>query len=279
MKPSDTARDESLLRRLVENDDESAALALLVELCRQSPPLRSWLWQGFGRDAILRRRFRELVNDASAAPPASFADLADKNGVRRQEMDWLRQQISGRLYGGLTWTEMVKLVRHYQAGQVDLGAFLLAHDWREAGQPTPALMWGGVELLQLVLPSGRRRLLKHLNKALALLKSCDQKAKRRAIFGHADWWKLHTLFFMLRHARESYRTRELRAHLAALGVEVSTKDMRRFCSRHGIRRDMRAGRPRKPTSPPAEPDRATSTAAPIQDRLGCGVTRPLLHRP
>lgn len=52
----------------------------------------------------------------------------------------------------------------------------------------------------------------------------------------------------LRHPRKSYRTRELRAHLSALGLEVGTKDIRRFCTRHNILRDIRAGRPRsRPT--------------------------------
>ena len=50
--------------------------------------------------------------------------------------------------------------------------------------------------------------------------------------------------YLLRHPREAYRTRDLLAHLATCGIEVSTKDIRRFCIRHSIRRDMRAGRPR-----------------------------------
>ena len=70
------------------------------------------------------------------------------------------------------------------------------------------------------------------------------KTKRRASLGYSDRWKLHALFYMLRHPRESYRTRELRAHLATLKLNVGTKEIRRFCTRHGIRRDVRAGRPR-----------------------------------
>ena len=49
---------------------------------------------------------------------------------------------------------------------------------------------------------------------------------------------------MLRHPRESYRIRNVRAHLAALELEISSLDFRRFCKRHGFRRDERAGRPR-----------------------------------
>jgi hypothetical protein len=36
----------------------------------------------------------------------------------------------------------------------------------------------------------------------------------------------------------------LRAHLATLSLKISSLDFRRFCKRHDIRRDMRAGRPR-----------------------------------
>ena len=43
---------------------------------------------------------------------------------------------------------------------------------------------------------------------------------------------------------EAYRTRHLRAHLGQLGLQISSLDFRRFCKRHSIRRDERAGRPR-----------------------------------
>jgi hypothetical protein len=49
---------------------------------------------------------------------------------------------------------------------------------------------------------------------------------------------------MLRHPREAYRTREVRIQLETLGLRISSLDFRRFCKRHGIRRDERAGRPR-----------------------------------
>ena len=53
---------------------------------------------------------------------------------------------------------------------------------------------------------------------------------------------------MMRHPCEAYRTRDLRAHLLQLGLEISSLDFRRFCKRHGIRRDERAGRPRVHTA-------------------------------
>ena len=105
------------------------------------------------------------------------------------------------------------------------------------------LRWAGLEFLELVLPSGRRRLLLHLERALAFLNAYEDKANRRSMLGYADRWKMHVMFYVLRHPAPSYRTRDLRAHIASLGIRVSAKVMRQFCIRHGIRRDMRAGRP------------------------------------
>lgn len=42
----------------------------------------------------------------------------------------------------------------------------------------------------------------------------------------------------------AYRAREVRAHLATLGLKISSLDFRRFCKRHGIRRDERCPRTR-----------------------------------
>jgi hypothetical protein len=144
----------------------------------------------------------------------------------------------------------VQLVHHYQAGTLDPGTFLLVRQWREAGKASPALMWAGLALLESVLPSGKRRLLKHLNQALAFVKKYENKAERRTAMGYADWWKLNALFYILRHPCESYCTRDLRAHLATLGLDIGARDMRRFCKRHGIKRDIQAGRPRKRSSIP-----------------------------
>src|SRR4051812_28144631 len=101
-------------------------------------------------------------------PVSLFAIMTDTNKVS----DW----IAGR-QAGLTWNETL-----------DLGAFLPVREWREASQPSPSLIWAGLALLDSVLPSGRRRLLKHLNQALAFVKNTNPKS-RRATIGNADWWK------------------------------------------------------------------------------------------
>ena len=104
-------------------------------------------------------------------------------------------------------------------------------------------MRAGATWLHEVLASGNRTRLAQLATALDLVEASATQ-RQRAVVGYADWWKLQLLLHILRHPQESYRTRELHAHLVALGLRVDTKEIRRFCTRHGIRRDMRGGRPR-----------------------------------
>ena len=141
----------------------------------------------------------------------------------------------------------MRLVHECQAGGLDLGVFLLVREWQKAGNASPALAWAGLAFLDSVLLSGRRRLLRHLNEALAFIRENENKARQRTAVGYADWWKLQVLLYMLQHPCDSYRTRELQTHLAVLGLSVSAQDLRRFCKRNGIRRDMQAGRPRTRT--------------------------------
>ncbi|MDE3084202.1 MAG: hypothetical protein KGJ37_03145 [Verrucomicrobiota bacterium] len=240
---------ESLFRQLIE-DEDSATLALFRQLCRRSSTLRRWLWEDFVREKKVRSGFAQFIkNSAPLSNGAHWAaELNGEDRAWREERRRLRQQMphAARPYGGLSRSEMEKLVRQYQAGTVDVGVFLLAHDWRKAAakaKDSSVLVRSAVEFVDAIVNSGQVRLLKHLAKALRSLKDCPPKTQRQAAFGYLDWWKLHVLFYMLRHPRPSYRTRELRAHLATLGLEVGAKDIRRFCTRHGIRRDMRAGRP------------------------------------
>jgi hypothetical protein len=151
-----------------------------------------------------------------------------------------------RPFGGLTWDEMESLVRRYEARTLPLSLFLFARDWRKAGEvakASPKLLQAGADLLDTAIRSGETRQLIELGHAVELLAGLNPRRLRTA-FGYADWWKLHALVYMLRHPREAYRTRDVRAHLETLGLRISSLDFRRFCKRHGIRRDERAGRPR-----------------------------------
>lgn len=240
-----TPQDQVLLRRLLDDSDESATAALFVRLYRQCPELRHWLQNDYASSDKLRARFDSIARRSRPPRIARFAELTDDNGPWLVEARRLKKQITGRVYGGLTWSEVAQLAHQCQAGALDLGVFLLVRDWPKSGEVSPALMWAGLALLDSVLPTGRRRLLRHLNEALAFVRTYEDKDRRRSTVGYADWWKLQLLLYVLRHPREFYSTRKLRAHLVNLGVSIPAQDIRRFCTRHGIKRDMRAGRPRK----------------------------------
>ncbi|MEX2045337.1 MAG: hypothetical protein WD941_08290 [Opitutus sp.] len=230
-----------------------AFVRMLADMCRQFPDLRTWLMEDFVRDPNTRANFLAVVERGDLDGDANsdgFAALAGELDGWAQEKRRLKAQLPAhavRPFGGLTWDEMESLVRRYQARTIGLNIFLLARDWRRAGAPakaSPKLLRSGAEFLDRVIRHSDTRSLAHLGKAVALL-STAKPGRLRTTFGYSDWWKLHALLFMLRHPREAYRTREVRAHLASFGLRISSLDFRRFCKRHGIRRDERAGRPRK----------------------------------
>jgi hypothetical protein len=248
---------DGLIESLFEADESANAHAFL-QLCRQWRGLTDWLLNDFVRDPAVREKFSQVVAGKIPPPTNGLRWIAEMNGDDRAYREialQLRQQVFPRglgIYGGLTRQEMAKLIRKHQSGTLDLGAFLLAQQWREAGDKALSsfrLKHSAAAFVDAVVRTGRPRLLRHFAKALRHVKEYENKTKRRALLGY-DWWKLHVLFYIWRHPRESYRTRDLRAHLATLGVKVTTKAMRRFCKRHGIRRDERAGRPRTETVEP-----------------------------
>lgn len=232
--------------------ESRAFLRLLADICRRFPDLRAWLVEDFARDAKVRANFLGLVEtgDLGGEDMAdAFAELAGELGSWREEKRRMRAELpaqAARPFGGLTWDDMESLVRRYEARTVSLDVFLLVRDWRKAGESakaSPKLLRAGADLLDGAIRSGDTRVLTQLGRAVTLLAGLE-KGRLRTAFGYADWWKLHALVYMMRHPREAYRTREVRAHLEALRLQISSLDFRRFCKRHGIRRDERAGRPR-----------------------------------
>jgi len=232
-----------------------AFVEALAESCRAWPELRDWLCEEFGRSARTRANFRALIDAAPADRAAASRGLAALAGeTTAWERERARLQDGGGAdlgrFGGRTWREMEQLVCRYEAGNIDLGAFVLVRQWRKKGaraRHSPELQRAAAEFMDAIIRDGQTRLVANLARALALYRRTT-RANLRANLGHADWWKLHALLFMLRHPRASYRTRDVRAHLESLGLRISSLDFRRLCKRHGIRRDERPGRPRTRTA-------------------------------
>lgn len=232
--------------------ESRAFLRLLADICRRFPDLRGWLVEDFARDAKVRANFLGLVEtgDLGGEDMAdAFAEMAGELGSWREEKRRMQVELPAqatRPFGGLTWDEIESLVRRFEARTLRLDVFLLVRDWRKAGESakaSPRLLRASADLLDTAIRSGDARLFTELSRAVALLSNLE-KGSLRTAFGYADWWKLHALVYMMRHPREAYRTREVRAHLETLRLQISSLDFRRFCKRHGIRRDERAGRPR-----------------------------------
>lgn len=229
-----------------------AFLRLLADICRHFPDLQAWLVEDFGRNEATRTRFVAFIADGELDGEATsngFAALAGELDGWREEARRLQAQLpaqAARPFGGLTWDEMEALVRRYQARTIGMSAFLLARDWRKAGdsaKASPKLLRAGAEFLDGAIRSGDTRSLAHLSNAVKFLSGL-KPGRLRTAYGHTDWWKLEALVYMLRHPRPAYRTRDVRAHLASLRLRITSLDFRRFCKRHGIARDERSGRPR-----------------------------------
>lgn len=241
-----TVEAQGLLRRLIVETDESATVKLFVQLCRRSAALRQWLWEDFARDPAARSRFARLLKGAKAVAVERVSQLTADETPREEELRQLRAKFSDRIYGGLNWREVEALVGQFRAGRADLAAYLLALQWRRAGAAaldSPQLLRCAAAFLDPALRTGDRHRLNQLRTAVALVAASISPRKRRTAIGYSEWWKLQLVSYLLRNPRPSYRTRELHAHLVELGLKVSAKDIRRFCARHGISRDMRAGRP------------------------------------
>jgi hypothetical protein len=236
-------RTADLFRRLASETDESAAVGLFVELCRNSPALRHWLWEDFARDPQKREHFARLLKGRTN-PAARFADLSGESSAWREETRRLRAQLPRRPYGGRTFAEVKELLIRHQAGKTDAAAFLFALEWqrlRPQGD-SPRLLRGAFAVLDAAMVGTNGALLHDLAEAKALARDFAGPG-RRATLGFGDWWKVNVLLHILRHPAPRYRTRELQAHLARVGLKVAARDIRRFCAEAGIRRDVRAGRP------------------------------------
>jgi hypothetical protein len=252
MKTDKKTRASGDIIAFLAKQDEDVIIDGFVDSCRRSPLLRRWLWTEFVRSKRVREGFKAVLDDPDKGAGNGrrlLRRLAGNDGLVDATTQRIQKHMgveTGRIYGGLTWSEVENWVRHYHAGTLDTGAFLLVHDWRESAKTngvSPRLTGAAAILLNEAICGRDKRLLRHLMTAVDFLDEFTDARASRVALGHVNWWKVSVLLYLLNHPKPAYRTRELRAHLAGQGLDIETKDLRRFCSRHGIKRDMRAGRP------------------------------------
>lgn len=259
---------QALFRQLTRETEESAAVALFLDLCRTTPALRVWLFEEFARDACVRVAFARRLK-VSPDPVTRFADLGAENAAWDEETRRLRERFGQRSYGGLSFDQLQELLVRHQAGHGDAAAFLLALDWqrRRNGQISPRLIRATAEFVGTAMQPRGADLLRDLARSAQLAEEFADRRRLRAAVGFTDWWKLNVLLYMLRHPAASYRTRDLHRHLVSEGLNVSPRALRQFCTENGIARDQRAGRPAAKRSERGHPLTAKSGAERVARRV------------
>ncbi|MDR2982784.1 MAG: hypothetical protein LBV12_11120 [Puniceicoccales bacterium] len=236
----------------LSDTQESAAVALFFSLLRNTPGLRQWLRivysdpdaldnvQGYvsGKLKPPPHRTGHSLLAWLASPDLEILDEIDRNEHTENK--------HARRYGGLTRSQVILYIRKYQAGKIDIAAFLTATAWRQVlPNHTPAnILKIGELFLRSSITEDRPHLIRQLARAADFFHEKPVGTLTREKYGYANWWKLVLLHYILNNPKPKYCTREFRQYLMSQKLPVEEKDIRRFCLQHGIDRDKRPGRPK-----------------------------------
>jgi hypothetical protein len=237
----------------LSDTQEAAAVALFFSLLRHTPGLRQWLRIVYS-DSAIRTNVESYIAGKLKPPPHRaghnlLAWLASPDPLILDEIDQHKNDTMNkyaRRYGGLTRSQVILYIRKYQAGKIDMGAFLTATAWRQVtAAHTPAnILKIGELFLRSSITQDHPHLVRQLARAADFFHEKPVGTVTRDKYGYAHWWKLVLFHYILNNPKPKYRTRELRHHLMNQKLPVEDKDIRRFCQQHGIDRDQRPGRPR-----------------------------------
>jgi hypothetical protein len=144
--------------------------------------------------------------------------------------------------------EILALIKGYQAGSLDVMAFVLVRLWRRFAssgrRELPFALQAATARYWAALAGDRSgRMGRDLAGVLQFFQERSGRVIGEADFGHASTWKIHLLVYLLDHPRPRYKLGELHDSLPAKYRHVDRRELRDFCQRHGIRRDPRSGRP------------------------------------
>ena len=241
---------------LLHDTTQTASVALLVTLLRTTPGLRQWL-RATMLDPDMRHRLNAYL-DGKLSPPAQQTSgrnlLAWVAGIKAPlddtDPDHLRAAYGSAAptYGGLTRAQVFALIRHRQAGPLALAPFLLVALWRKAAAnktALPAALLATQKFFEASIVRDTPALLRQLAHAAGFFQGHGLRKIGKTHYGHAQWWQLNILAYMLAHPRPAYQPKEFSRHLAAQKLHVDSADIRRFCRKQKIARDKRPGRPQK----------------------------------
>ena len=223
---------------------DAVELRLFVDLCRSSRRLRVWLFGRFASEPKTRAAFRAVL---AGRIPADFKDGPWSPGPMRKvaSKPAFSEAGTGR-HGGLSEAKIVALIKRFQAGRMDVTAFLFVRLWlRFLGQgedAIPVALWRPtLAFWAAIIRDPRRRIVRHLAKALRFFRERTDRSIGEADFSFAASWKIHVLLYIWDYPKPCYRVGELRDNLPVKYRELDRKDIREFCTKYGIRRDSRAG--------------------------------------
>lgn len=232
-----------LLRELAL-PDEAAELWALADLCRRSLRVRAWLFGRFAREPATQAAFRLFLADPDPLHPPPWR-RALAHAVRPASVG---PPPGEGAHGGLSEMRVLALIKGYQAGSLDVMAFVLVRLWRRllgsGRKEVPLALQAATARYWAALASdGTGRLVRDLSDVLQFFRERSGRAIGEGDFGHACSWKIHLLVHLLDHPRPRYKLGELHESLPAKYREVDRRELRDFCRRHGIRRDQKSGRP------------------------------------
>lgn len=243
---------EEIFRTLYDSQ-ETAAVALLLSLLRQTPGLRQWLYF-VACDPGARRRLDAIVSGKARPPEPCIAG--------RDLLAWIASPASAgnhgktathdtencrRRYGGLTRSQIIGHIRSHQAGTIGLAPFLITCAWRHCppdAEPPVTLLQATALFLREAITRDSPDLMRHATKAVSFFHAIPIGKVTRERFGFPNWWKLVLFQYILNNPKPCYRIREFQKHLHGQKLQIEDKHIRRFCIKHRIARDMRPGRPR-----------------------------------
>ena len=241
-----------LLRNLTLPDD-AAELLLLIDLCRRSLRVRAWLFGRFAHEPATQAAFRAFLAD----PNSTFSHwpIWPRALTKFLRPDPGNSAPGEGPHGGLSEVQVLALIKGYQAGLLDVTPFVLARLWRRflrsdrkevplALQLASGKQWGAIA------NDDSGRMLRDLSDVLQFFCERSGRTVGEDDFGHANSWKIHVLVHILDHPRPCYKADDLHRSLPTKYRHVDRRELRRFCRRHGIRRDQRPGRPLGPFPKP-----------------------------
>jgi len=174
-KPSPLS--DEIFRTLYDSQD-AAAVTLLLSLLRQTSGLLQWL-HIVTHDQGARRRLNGVVSGRLHPPPshntgrALLAWIANPATATTNETESptkspdTTRDIRHR-YAGLTRTQVLAHIRHYQAGAIALAPFLIAYAWRRSppnAESSPSLLQATALFMKKSITRDSPDLMRQLAKA------------------------------------------------------------------------------------------------------------------